>query len=238
MGLGQRVGLVVGNIMVMIPAIVLLIASAIMSAIGASKLNKLEKTDKVKNAYKWTTLTTLILWGIFVGGIIFAFTFGLFIMAIPYLFGGGLILMSLLNFVLAGFLFYGADAARTSAEYKDETNKNNNAAKSAYKNLLICGIMMVSAGIFLILYSAWTIYKYSKAGGLTGDIALVGQYGGDIAAAVGQPQFAVPLQAVGGIAQKSLNEGQQEELFKRQQQFNALQGSSLRNPQQLISLLQ
>lgn len=243
MGLGDRIGLVFGNIIVMIPAIALLIASAIMSAIGSAKLKKLNQTDKVKSAYKWVTMSTLILWGVLIGGLIFAFTIGLFFVTIPYLFGGALILFALLNFVLAGFLFYGADAARTSEEYKDPTNANYDNAQSAFKNLLICGIMMSSAGVFLILYAIWTIYKYSKAGGLTGDVALVGKYGGEIAAAVGQPEFAIPLQTIGGMAEKRLSDSQRAELAQRQQQFSAIQaasgqGSYLKNPEKLIELLQ
>ena len=62
MGLGSRIGLVVGNMALLIPVFILLLISAIMSSVGAAKLTKLEQSDVVKNAHKMVTTSTVVLW--------------------------------------------------------------------------------------------------------------------------------------------------------------------------------
>ena len=57
----------------------------------------------------------------------------------------------------------------------------------------------------MIGYAIYSINKYVQEGGLTGDIALIGEYGGQAAIAAGQPQIGMPLQAVGGIARRQLS---------------------------------
>jgi len=206
MGLGSRIGIVFANIAVLIPVFILLIVSAIMSSIGAAKIASLKDQDAVGTAHKYVTTSTVLLWLLFAGSIVFSFTIGLFIIpwivTIPYLYGGVMIIFAILNLVIAGLLFYSANAVRKSKDYKDGTND----AKSAYNNCLITGIMMVIAAIFMIAYSAFTIYKYRKAGGVRADIVVGAEVGAIVA-----PEFAPVLAAVGAAARKDLPQRQQEE---------------------------
>ncbi len=219
MGLGARIGLIAGNMAMLIPVFILLLVSAIMSAIGAANLAKLDDQSKtVKNAHKLVSWTTVALWVIIGGGFVFSFTLGLFIIPmvinIPYLYGGVMILFALLNLMLAGILFYGANAARTSKDYK----AGSKDAKSAYSNLLVCGILMVLGAIFMIGYSVFTIHKYRKGGGVAGDVALVGKYGKYVA-----PEFAPAFAVVGSAAEQQLSESQKAELEQRSAQAGQLQ---------------
>ncbi len=210
MGIGSRIGLVFSNLAMLIPVFILLIASAIMSSIGAAKIASLNDQDAVANAHKYVTMSTVLLWIIFAGGFVFSFTIGLFIIpyliTIPYLYGGIMIMFALLNFVIAGILFYAANAVRGSKDYQDGTDD----AKSAFNNCLITGIMMVIAAIFMIGYALFSIHKYRKAGGLRGDIAVGAEIG-----AVLQPEFAPVLGVVGAAAREGLTESQQAEQAKR-----------------------
>ena len=217
MGLGARISLVAGNIAMLIPVFILLLVSAIMSAIGASNLAKLDQSKEVKNAHKLVSWSTVALWVLFGGGFVFASTIGLFIIpwmiTIPYLYGGAMILFALINLVIAGILFYGANVAHTSKDYK-----NSDAAKSAYSNLLVCGILMVLGAIFMVGYSVFTMHKYRKAGGVTGDVAVAAQYGKYVA-----PEFAPALAVVGGAAEQQLSDSQKAELKQRSSQAEQLQ---------------
>ena len=190
-----------------------------MSSVGAAKLTKLEQSDVVKNAHKMVTTSTVVLWVLFAGSLLFAFTLGLFFIPwminIPYLYGTVMVLFALLNLAISGIMFYGANAARTSKEYKAD----NADAKSAYNNLLGCGIMMTVAAVFMVGYAVFTVHKYHKAGGISADVALAGKYGGTVLA----PELAVPLAAVGKTAEGQLTEAQQQELQTRAEQAGKLQ---------------
>ena len=225
MGLTGRIGIVFSNSLIIIPVFILLLVTAIMTSIGAAKLDDLTGTS---TAHQWVSWSTVALWILFVGGLGFMFTIGLFIIpwvvTIPYLFGGALSIFGVVNLAIAGILFYGANAARTSPEYKDTSDSNHDNAKTAFNTLLISGLMMTIASLLMFGYSAFTIYKYHKEGGLTGDVALVGKYGGDIATLTGQPELAIPLQTAGGMAKRSLHRSQQAELEKRGAKVGQLKG--------------
>ena len=223
MGLGSRIGIVFANIAALIPVFIVLLLSAIMSSEGASKLAKL---NGVSEAHKWVTLSTIGLWVLFGGGLVFAFTFGLFLIpwlvTVPYLYGAVLVLLAIVNIVFAGIFFYGANKARLNKAYKDTSSANHKDAKSAFKTLLICGLMMTFGAVFMFGYSIFAIVHYRKGGGITGDVALAGRYGSQIAMAAGQPEFAVPLQQVGGMAEQRLSGNQQQELQQRVGQIGQL----------------
>jgi len=219
MGIESRFGLVLGNIAMLLPVFIILITSAIMSAIGAANLAKLkDQNESVKNAHKLVTNSTIVLWALFGGGLLFAFTIGLilipWLITIPYLYGGIMIIFAIINLVLAGILFSGANTARTSKDYKD----SNPAAKAAYNNLLICGILMVVSAVFIIGYAVYTIYKYHKMGGVTSDVALASEIGKVVA-----PEYAVPLAAAGEAAKARLSEAQQQKVQENVAQASQLQ---------------
>lgn len=146
----------VSNILVLIPIFIVLVSAASMSSNGGSKLLKLSKqTKKIKKAHEYVVRVTVALWILVIlSGIILIFT-GL-VATIPYLYGGVMIAYAIINIVFAGMIFYGADAARTSEDYKD--GKEN--AESAFKTLLFCGLLMLLMSLFLIIYSVHTIRKY------------------------------------------------------------------------------
>ncbi len=206
MGLGSRIGIVFSNIAILIPVYILLIVSAIMSSIGAAKIASLDDQAAVATAHKYVTNSTILLWLLFAGGLVFSFTIGIFIIpwlvTIPYLYGGVMILFSILNLVISGLLFYSANAVRLSTDYKNGTDD----AKSAYTMCLSTGLMMVITAIFLIAYSAFTIYKYHKGGGLRSDIVVGSEIGAIVA-----PEFAPILGVVGTAAKKGPPETQQQE---------------------------
>lgn len=206
---------VIANAAILVPVFGSLLTSAILSAIGAAKLAALKETPTIDNAHKYVTISTVALWAFFVGGLVALFTLGFAVVANPYLFGAIMILFALANLAIAGILFYGVNAARTSAEYKDPKDPKNGDAKSAFKNLLICGLLMTGSAIFLLFYSFYSIYKYYKGGGLTGDVAIAGQ----VATALGQPEIGVPLQQ---FAKDGLTEEQAAAAAGRAQKLTGL----------------
>lgn len=232
MGIGDRISIIVGNVAMMFPVYILLLVTAIMSSIGQSHLDKLAKTSSTTFAYNLVQKTTIALWILFAGGLVFSFTFGLFIIpaivSIPYLYGGIMILFAILNMYLAGTLFYGANAARISDEFKN----GNTHAKESFKTLVICGILMVVTSVFMFGYSMYTMTSYNRQGGVTGDIAMIAD-AGQIAA----PQFAPILGVVGAAAKQNLSTDQQAENQARAAQLNQL-GQLNVNPNNLAGLLQ
>ncbi len=228
MGLGERLGLVFSNMAMLIPVFIILATTAVLSAIGAAKLAKLKRNDTIDNARKWVNNSTIALWAIFGGVLIFSFTIGLAVLptlvSMPYLYGGILILFALVNLTLAGMLLYGANAARTSDEYK----AGDSNAKSAFNNLLICGILMVVAAIFMIGYTVYTIVKYRRGGGFTGDIAVAAE----VAPLILGPE-AIPIsKAVGGMVQEPTPEPAQ-----RGQPMTAKQKEFLNDPELLAQAM-
>jgi hypothetical protein len=195
-----RIGLVLSNIILLIPVYILLLITAIMSSIGAENLKNLSNGDK---AYSKMVKVTITLWVLFGGSLIFFLTLGLFIMpyliGIPYLYGGLMFIFAIINFVLSIYLFYGANVARTSNEFKNKDKKAN----KAFNNLLVCGILMFVGSILMIIYGIYIIYKYSKIGGITGDIKI----GSEIAPII-QPELAPLSLLVGQIADKELKSEQ------------------------------
>lgn len=188
MGLGSRIGLVFVNFLTFIPLIALLLAAAIMSSIGAANLAKLsDQNDKVKNAYKWTTGSTVFLWISFAVSIVSVLIIPT-IASFPYLYGIATGTYILFDIALAGIFFYAADAARTSKDYKD----GDADAKMAFNMFLSIGIIMLIAAILLGIYTFWGIKKYRKEGGLTSDVRLGTQifapeYGAFVQTYAGKP---------------------------------------------------
>ena len=164
MGIGTRIGIIAANIAILIPVFTVLIASAVMSSMVAVKIKKLtDQNISVKKALKYATRSTIALWILSVGSILFSFTIG-----IPYLYGVIMIIFAIINLVIAGIFFYTCIVIRKSTDYKNNTEN----AKSAYKYSLIIGLMLLCAAIFMIGYAVWSINKYIKGGGLSGDLAL------------------------------------------------------------------
>jgi len=214
MGLGSRIGFIFTNFLLLIPVFALLATTAVMSAVGAAELDKL---GDASTAHKWVTLSTLVLWGLLVGGILFLFTIGLsmmpFLMSMPYIFAFIMTIFCFVNLAIAGVMFYGAASARNS-------KSTNTVSKTKAEHALIwCGSLMTLSAIFLMAYTAYEIHKYRKGGGLTGDVAVVGEYGGQLAMAMGQPELGVPLQAIGGIAKQNLQPEHVEEYNQRAAQI-------------------
>jgi len=209
MGLGDRIGLVFTNIAILIPVFILLLVSAIVSSIGAAKMATL-KESTLETAHKYVTWSTVSLWVLFVGSLVFSFTIGLLIIpwliTIPYLYGGVMIMFALINLVIASILFYAANSIRTSQDYI----KGTPDAKSAFNYILSSGIMMLISAIFMVGYSVWSIYKYRKAGGLTGDIVIATE----LAPLVLGPEAAPISTAIGSVAKSALSEGQQTAAVK------------------------
>jgi hypothetical protein len=181
MSLGSRAGIVFGNAILLVPVFVLLIVSAIMTSISAANINKLPDTSQI---YRYTRNITVTLWVLFGASIVFMFTIGILVLpmlvAYPYLYGFIMILFAILNISLAGILFYVSTKVKSNPKY------NTDEGQKAYKNSLIPAILMLSAGIFMFIYSVYSIYKYRKLGGMTADMQLVSQF---VA-----PEFAAPLQ--------------------------------------------
>ncbi len=195
----SRMGIVFANMVILIPVFAVLLASAIMSSIAAVKINKLQdQSDSVKKAYKFTTGSTITLWILSVGSLVFSFTIGLFIIpwlvGIPYLYGAVMFIFAIINLVMAGIFFYNTNAIRKSIDYK---NAEENA-KSAFKYCLSIGLMMLFAALFMIGYAIWSVYKYHKGGGLAGDINIALEVAPLLIPGVGE--VAVGSEVLGGIA--------------------------------------
>ena len=174
MSIADRLGLVVKNVLVLIPVFIVIVVSAILSAVGAKNLSELDDSNKnVERASKMVTNITIALWSILVIGFILTSIIGLFIIQIPYLYGTAMIIYSLVNLALAGILFYASWAIRTSTEYKDPKNIKNVNAQSAFNNLLICGILMLVAAIFTFIYAIYIMQAYSAQGGLSADAEML-----------------------------------------------------------------
>jgi hypothetical protein len=214
MGLAGRIGMVLLNVAVLIPVYIFLLISAILTSKIVTHLKALEQTEEVKGITTTVGHVRIALWALFIGGLVFSFTFGIvlipLIVEIPYLYAFVLTLLGVVNAVLAGFLFYNAYKLRKIAGYD-----SSEEAQSAYKRLLVCGGLMIGASLFMFGYSVVTVYRYRGSGGLTGDAALVGKYGGDLAMAAGQPEIGIPLQALGSAAQKNLDPAEKQELGQR-----------------------
>ena len=216
MGLGSRIEFILVNVLILIPVFMIILASAIMSKRAVAAMKSVSGIDKEVEYVKAAEMT---LWILFVGGLAFMFTIGMFIMpwlvTIPYLFGIVMMVFAIGNLALAAIMFYSAAKVSKTTAY---TSKNKQAL-SAHKDLMITGIIMTVSALFVIGYTVFAIHKYRKGGGLRGDMALVGRYGGDIAMAAGQPEFAVPLQAMGQRAEQGLAPAHMAELQQRQQQI-------------------
>ena len=212
MGLFGRLGLLLGNSALIIPVFILILISAILTSVASSKLQKKYNSEEIS---KWVKASTISLWSLFIGGLIIMFTMGVIVVTIPYLFNGGLIIFSLLNISIAGILFYAYNQIKKNPDYNEED-------KSTLNLMLASGIIQIISGILLLIYSIYSIHKYRKGGGVTGDVALVGEYGGDIAMALGQPEIAIPLQTIGQAAKQNLNQNEQQELQQRITQANKI----------------
>lgn len=169
-----RLGLLVKNILVLIPVFIVIVVSAILSSVGATNFAQLDPSNEnVKRASQFVTNITIALWSILVVGFILTGVIGIFIIQIPYLYGGALIIYSLVNLVFAGILFYAAWAARTSSEYTKPDDPKHEQAQIAFNNMLICGVLMLVAAIFTFIYAVYVMNAYSEMGGLSADAAFV-----------------------------------------------------------------
>ena len=216
-----RLSVVFTNVLILIPVFILLLASAIIATKDLSTLKKV----KEETAAKWMRVVEIALWILFAGGLVFSFTIGIilipWVITIPYLHGFVLVTLGIINFLASIVFFYAANAIRGSDAYKKEDDKNHARDVAGFKRLVGGGVAMLLASLFMVIYSVVTIISYHRGGGLTGDAALVGKYGGDIAMLAGQPELAIPLQALGGAAEKNLNEGQKQQLGARADKVDA-----------------
>jgi hypothetical protein len=206
MSIAHRIGVVLLNILILFPAYLLLVISAIMSSVTAADIAKLkDQNPGVKNAHKWVTTVTIMLWLLSAGMIGFSMTLGLvvipWLVSVPYLYGFIMILFSLLNLAIAGILFYAANVVQKSEDYKN----GDKTAKEAFKSSLTIGLLMVGASLFLLGYSVYTISSYYSAGGITGDIVMAAK----VAPAI-VPEIGAPAAAIGALAQQGLTSGQKE----------------------------
>lgn len=217
MGLQNRLSSILLNLIIMLPLIILLLASAIISSISANDVKSLG--SEMNKVYKMITYSTLILWatfGISLLGSIFVSMFASW----PYLFAGLMFIFVILNVSLAGVFFYSVNKISNTASYKKKDSK----AVRAHKNLLGIGIAMVISSILVIIYTFWDIYRYRKEGGLSGDVVLTAQAIPYIA-----PQFAPIAAVVEPYAQQQLNPQQQAEVQQRQAGLQTLLGENYGN---------
>lgn len=221
MGLSDRVGMIFLNLVILIPVLIMLVVTSILTGKLTDDLKTVEEVENVDEIIYYLNAIKYTLWGITAMCVLFVFTLPL-VTAIPYLYGFVMITLSLALLTIASYYFYLFYTIRGNRDSKDAVNK-----------LIASGSMMAATAIFLIVYSIYTIRKYSKSGGVTGDVAVVG----DLAFVLGQPEIGVPLKAIGEVAKGDLTAEQQTEAAKRSETAQNLLSLVDKNPELAETLL-
>ena len=195
MAIVERIGLSLTNYLFAFLVSVILFASAIMVTQGyhASK-----KTD-IKTVINFSKKIMITLWILTILSFLLIFT-----ASSPYIYGAISIILIMIQFAFSGVLFYIA-------------GKVHNKSKEAYNKFMISASLLLLAAIINSVYTFYTIHKYRKLGGLSGDISTVLK----TTATFVDPAYAMQLNAAGGYFDQNLT---QEQLAQQQQDVGILQG--------------
>jgi len=175
----SRITGIAGNIILIVPILILLFIIAILVSISSTKVNSLPENEELDNAKRNSIFAALTIWVLIpLLLLILLFGAGLVIASSPVIFAIGLFILSALFILVSIFQFVNANTINENID-TDE----NEEAKDTSNYLIVTAIIIIIVALIIVAYGIYIIYKYYNSGGILGDVSTIGKYGSEVVGA-------------------------------------------------------